>query len=167
MPFGKKTNIIQKILLKNEKIVEKCVKTVKKNNAFKKTTRCKKKNAKTTTQNPVLKEITLNQKQEETQNLLAKKHRATCKNKSQSPAKKHLEKHTKLLAKKKKTQKKKLQKHTNTKHLATKKHNNHCQKKNWQKKNTKTLEQTITKSIEKNHQSKKSTTPCQKKTCRK
>ena len=48
-----------------------------KNNALKKKKKQpvakKKNNANTTTQNPVLKEITLSQKQEETQNLLAKK----------------------------------------------------------------------------------------------
>ena len=76
-----------------------------KNKALKKTTKkttpCKNKKLqpKTATQNQVLKEITLSQNQEETQNPLAKKHRATCKNKSQSPAKKNLGKHTIHLAK--------------------------------------------------------------------
>ena len=134
------------------KIVEKnCEKNYEKNNALKKTTPCKNKNPqpKTTTQNQVLKEITLSQKQEETRNPLAKKHRATCKNKPQSPAKKNTWKKThKTPCKLKK--RKNIAKTNKQKTPCNKKTQQPLPKKKTGKKNTKTLKQTITKSIEKN-----------------
>ena len=112
-------------------------KTTKKNNPLQKL----KLQPKTATQNQVLKEITLSQKQEETQNPLAKKHRATCKNKSQSPAKKNLEKHTKLLAKKKNAKKKNYCKNKQTQNTLQQKKTQQPlpKKKNWQKKTQKLL----------------------------
>ena len=75
----------------------------------------------------MLKEITLNQKQEEIQNLLAKNTEPLAKI-NHRVQRKNTWKNTQNSLQKKKNAKKKIA-ITNTKHLATKKHNNHCQKK--------------------------------------
>ena len=128
-----------------------------KNKALKKTAKKqplakRKLQPKTATQNQVLKEITLSQKQEETQNPLAKNTEPLAKINHRVQRKKTW-KNIQNSLQKKKTQKKKHCKNKQTQNTLQQKKQPLPQKTG--KKNTKTLTQTITKSIEKNHQSKK------------